>query len=513
MNSDSVATDSALPMSPPPPIWRGLLIGGSLTVALLGGSAALAVAIALWPRTAGPAFLLAACGAVIFLLHPVFTFALYYALSLRTAAIGLPGLPVSVNQVFFLAFFLSLARWAWTRRLVRPRGWPLLATAALAGFYVVSALTGESFLYGLTATKTTITMFAIAVAVGAMVASPRVARQISWAVVLPTIFSGLVGLAEAALRRDILGDTKDYFHGFFRINGLSPNAIVFAYTCLYAFPFGLFLARHSRRWIERAAALGCAMFLLVIPLATFNRQTWLFMPVLVALAIVMFRGGLGRILLIGALAIALAFGPILGPPVLARFRNLKSFETDWSFRERQDYVINGLSVFRHFPWFGCGLGSYGPIWWTYHSPDTFMQQYAWMWEKYSPDLSYLRLLAETGAVGLGLNLIYYAALTRFLWRHWRKLRAEGRSAEADWAAATLNTWALFLMGSAVQDTSLYLRTWVTFGLTLAFAATRAVGAAVDRWEKAKDSVVTVRSATLRSYRSYGSDESHRNDTT
>ncbi|MCX7014006.1 MAG: O-antigen ligase family protein [Candidatus Sumerlaeota bacterium] len=485
MNSESAAADSSLPISPPPPIWRGLLIGGSQAAALLGGSAALAVAIALWPMIAGPIFLLAAGGAVVFLLHPVFTFALYYALSLRTAAIDLPGLPVSVNQVFFLVFFVSLARWAWTRRLARPRGWPFLATVALAGFYVVSALTGQSFSFGLNAAKTTITMFAIAVAVAAMAASPRVARQISWAVVLPTVFGGLVGAAEALLRRDIFGDAKDLFHGFFRINGLSPNAIVFAYTCLYAFPFGLFLARHSPRWIGRAAALGCALFLLVIPLATFNRQTWLFMPILVLLAIVMFRGALGRVLLVGALAAVLAFGPILGPPVVARFRNLKSFQTDWSFRQRQDYVINGLSVFHHFPWFGCGLGSYGPTWWQYHSPDTFMQQYAWMWEKYSPDLSYLRLLAETGAVGLALNLLYYAALTRFLWRRWRKLRAEGRRAEADLAAATLNTWALFLMGSAVQDTSLYLRTWMTFGLTLAFAVTRAGGAAVDRWGRAE----------------------------
>jgi O-antigen ligase len=106
-----------------------------------------------------------------------------------------------------------------------------------------------------------------------------------------------------------------------------------------------------------------------------------------------------------------------------------------------------------------------------------MLQYDWDWDTVEPDMSYVRLLAETGLVGLGLNLAFYGGMSGFLWRRGRRLRALGRRSSAEFASAVLLTWAVFLIASAIQDTSLYLRTWLTFGLTICFAR----GGAVERW--------------------------------
>ena len=467
--------DSHLP--PGGPVWRKALGRWAAASFLLGGSVALAVGLAEYPYVALPAVAGAAGAAIAFLLHPLAVFTIYYGLSLPTSAIELAGIPLSLNQICFLAFFASLARWAWTRRLAMPQGAPLWATVGLAAYYVGSALTGKSLEFGLVATKTTITLLAIALGAASIATSERRARQMSWAIVAPTLLSAFVAAAEAVVRHDIFGYRRDYFRGFFRVNGVSPNSVVFAFTCLFAFPFAVWLARHSRRERGRAAGLASAMFLLVISLATFNRQTLLMAPILVALAAWEFRGRLGRALLVSALAGAALVGPFLAPAALARLKQLKSLQSDWSFRLRQDNLRNSLQIFRHSPWFGCGLGSYPRAWWEVRSLDTFMLQYDWDWDTVEPDMSYVRLLAETGLVGLGLNLAFYGGMSGFLWRRGRRLRALGRRSSAEFASAVLLTWAVFLIASAIQDTSLYLRTWLTFGLTICFAR----GGAVERW--------------------------------
>jgi len=192
-------------------------------------------------------------------------------------------------------------------------------------------------------------------------------------------------------------------------------------------------------------------------------------PVLVALAAWEYRGRLGQAMLAGMVAGVLVLGPTVGPTVVSRLTQLGSVRTDMSYRIRRDNLINAIQIFRSRTWLGCGLGGFPRAWWKTRSLDTFIMQYDWDWEAVEPDMNYVRLLAETGAVGLGLNLAFYAAMALLLWRRRRSLRSEGRRDEADFASAVLLTWALFLMASAIQDTSLYLRTWLTFGLTISFS--------------------------------------------
>jgi O-antigen ligase len=434
--------------------------------ALVGVCAALGVGLSLWPLWTLAALVPVLGLGLAFLCHPIAIFSVYYGLSLFTLGVRAPGFPLSLNQVFYLAFFGALLRWGLTRRLWLPRGWPLWATVALGTFLTGSAWCGGDEAAGRVAAKTAATLCVVSLAAAAVLTGQGRTRGLFWAIVAPTALSGFLALAEAAVGHDILGDARDYFGPLFRVNGFSPNAVVFAHTCMFALPFALWLARRGASRGERRLALGSAFFLLLLCVMTLNRQTLAMLGPIVLLAAWLFRGRLGRSLLLGAVLGAVVCGPVLVPAAARRMRTLSEFDSDPSFRIRRDNALNAWEIVKDRPWFGCGLGCYTEVWWETRSLETYYAQYEVDVRRQVPDMNYLRLAAETGLVGLGLNLLYYAAMMALVWRARRRALAAGRPAVADYASALLLGWAIFLLSSATQDTVLYLRTWLLFALSV-----------------------------------------------
>ncbi len=411
--------------------------------------------------------------AVAFLCSPLFLFGLYYGVSQFTAGVHVPYLPISLNQALFLATFLSLSRWLLMGQLIRPRGWALWSMLALTLFLTISALTGYSHELGRIAAKTVITLALMSLAISSTLNSPARIRQFCWAILLPTLANGAVAMAESIVNHGIFDRRPDFFHGFFRVNGVAPNSIVFAHICLFALPFALYLCRHSTHRWQRAMALLSAFFLLALTLRTFNRQSLLLMPILILGAAWLFRGALGKWMLIGVAAGAVIAGPVIIPTVIARLQTFSQLGTDASFRIRRDNMINALQLLKEDPLFGAGLGSFPDAWWHVRSFRTFYNQYEVTPRVQEVDMSFIRLAGETGWTGLLLNIAYYLAMTMYVWRMRRRIihqSSAANSALIDYLSILLLAWLFFILTSAMQDTILYVRSWLMFGMTAGLSA-------------------------------------------
>ena len=405
-----------------------------------------------------------------FLCHPLLMFALYYGICQFTAGVHVPGLRVSLSRALYLATLTAWMRWALTGRVMLPKGWAIWPTLFLAVYLTWSALTGYSHELGRTAAKTVITLCVISLAMASTLTSQIRIRQLFWIIIIPTCCNALVGMAEAAVNHNIYGVTHGFVHGLVRINGVSPNSIVFAHMCLFAFPFAVYLARHSERRWQRAAALAAGALLLAAALRTFNRQSMLLMPIMVVGCAVLFRGKIGKWLLIGTAAGILITGPLVIPAVLARLKTFGQLSTDASWRIRKDNMTNSMQLLKAYPKFGAGLGSFPDAWWHTRSLNTYYNQYEVTPRVQEVDMSYVRLLAETGYVGFTLNICYYLLMTIYVIVMHLTVRRLGIPHLRDFASLLLVAWFFFLLTSAMQDTALYLRTWFMMALTVYYAA-------------------------------------------
>ena len=112
------------------------------------------------------------------------------------------------------------------------------------------------------------------------------------------------------------------------------------------------------------------------------------------------------ILLLIAVGIALPIGWDL---ILSRFHTLTDFATEQSFLFRRDVWIGTIDMFRDFPVFGTGLGTFAHIFPKYQiAPSDITFFYT--------ENDYLQMLAETGILGtalvLGTGVIFFATTLR-----------------------------------------------------------------------------------------------------
>ena len=144
------------------------------------------------------------------------------------------------------------------------------------------------------------------------------------------------------------------------------------------------------------------------------------------------------------IVIALGLAALLGHDlIVARLQTLNELESDLSFQLRRDIWADTLSMFRDYPFFGAGLGTFSQIYPQYQSfPSDLRIDYV--------ENDYLQLLAETGILGeiLVISMIVFFFLSTI--NAWKQRQAR---------------WSIiFTAGGLSGIASIWLHSFIDFNL-------------------------------------------------
>ena len=149
-------------------------------------------------------------------------------------------------------------------------------------------------------------------------------------------------------------------------------------------------------------------------------------------------------------------------------KTITEISRDYSVLTRRDGFLIGMEIIRQKPLFGIGFGSFPTTWHKYLPDNTHLLQYDKP-EKHYPDFGYNQILSETGIVGLAIALAFFCLTLRLILIKRREAFDKQRRDLANYASALLVLMAVFLLASFIQDTFLYVRTWIMFGMILALS--------------------------------------------
>ena len=427
---------------------------------------ALAFGSVRYPRETQFIFLGICAAGVIFLLGPMVGFSFYF-LTTFIRGIPLPGAPVSLNQVVGVMFVLSWMNWVMRGRARLPRGKTVILMTVLFVYCLINCIISVDLEESLNYARYLCIYYFIALALASIIEGKIHCRILFWVILILSTISACLGLFELVTGIDLLTESKAMWMGRVRINGAAPNSIVFAYQLLYAFPLGYYLFSEERSFGPRFLALGLSIFITIIALFTFNRQTILLIGFTYFFCALLYRNRYSKIFLGVVLSMMLLLSPYVLHIVLRRLQTIGKFQRDISLSVRIDGIKVGLEIIKERPFTGIGLGTYHKVWDKYlPSGETRTLQYLKKTERY-PDMSYNQILSEGGVIGFVLSMIYFACLFWNLWSH-RKRAVELRDKGLINIYSTLFTMmCIFLLLSAIQDTFLYVRTWIMYGLILA----------------------------------------------
>lgn len=398
---------------------------------------------------------------------PMVALPLYFA-TWFGAGVELPGLPVSVNRVAALLLVLSLGVQFLRRpaRLVPSSTMVLLA--ALTLYAVVGGLLMKA--PGAEPSIQQVIYLGVALLVAMWLSSAR--QVLALAAILlgiTTVLSSL-GLVEFVLQRDLFAALSDHRNVApdLRINGLSRNAIQFAFNAAWVMPWAMVLAVESRRWWTRALAVGALLFLIAVSLLTYNRQTPIIVALMLGAGVVLLRSP-WRVWLIGGMAlVGVAVAPVVIDKVAARFVEVgSSGRPDVSYAIRRDKARVAMHIIRERPWFGIGLNNFKDVWWDWREVGTLYVIHTQKEHKHYVDLGYLQIVTETGLVGAALFVVLMMAA---LWRWMAALRSaagDDDTARYHVVLAVGMGFVQLALSMLLQDTFFTPHTYLLFGLLMA----------------------------------------------
>lgn len=398
--------------------------------------------------------------------HPLAAFALYFG-TLFFAEASLPGIPVSANQVFAPLFLLSVASFILRGKAQAIRSGFLPVLIVVAVYFSISALTGQAAERGLLHARYVLVYLTLALSIAAVLTTETSILALAWIVVILTAVAAVHGLAEAA-QQDILSGFTGKWSGAIRVKGAAKNSVVFGWNMVFAFPFAFLLFSELRARALRWLALGLGFFVLFVAVLTFNRQTFLAIALSVALSSLLFAYH-NRKLLVGAVvAVGIVAALTVLPMVVARLMTVQNLTRDISYLERRDSFLIAKEMFVRHPAFGVGLGSYPIVWKEYLPPDysTYIAQYNEPSRPRFPDFGFMQILSETGLMGLALLLTVGVVIARRAWIIRRQAAADEDWFVVNYASMILVMLAFAALTTMIQDTFLYVRMWIMFGLAL-----------------------------------------------
>ena len=419
-----------------------------------------------FPKEVPFGFLGICMAGMIFLLGPIVGFTLYF-ITTFFRGLFVPGMPVSLNQIAGVMFVLSWMNWMFREKVRLPRGREIICLTILSLYFLINCMAAEDFKEGLFHAWYIGIFYFIALALGSLISSSHHFRLFFWIILVASAMSAMLGAFEFVTGRDILTKSTALWMGRVRINGAAPNAIVFAYQLLYAFPLGYCLFSEEKSLAPRFLALGLSLFVTFVAILTFNRQTILLVGLIYFLSAQLFKNRYAKIFMGAVLLIFLLVSPYILHTIWLRLQTIGRFKEDKSLTLRMDGLKVGMQIVRKHPLMGLGLGCYHIMWWKYLPPGkTKTLQFMKVTPRY-PDMGYNQLLSEGGLIGFGLAVTFFILLLASLWKKRKQALALEDRGLVNIYSALLILLIIFLLSSMIQDTFLYVRTWTMFGFILA----------------------------------------------
>lgn len=401
---------------------------------------------------------------------PAVTFPLYFATTFGTG-LSVPGLPVTLNQGLAAGFVF-----AWVLTLIRQRFVVPMSPVP----FLVAAFTMYAVSFGLVykapsapASYHQFVYLVMGLALGSTFRYRAEFLRLVGVLLAITCAISLVGLAEFAIGRDLFPEFSDntVYSFNLRINGISKNAIQFAFCLTWVLPWALLLHIEGRKpWMRRSALMAMGL-IVVLCLLTRNRQSPIIIAAMLAFGLPLVRyARKGR--LIGALVLAgVAVAPLVVAKLIERFLEFGGEgRPDMSLMIRRDKFLAAKQMIAESPWTGIGLNNFKDRWWGYRQPG---DMFAILYEKGYPhhvDMGYLQILVETGVIGT-LFFLLIVLTTVVLW--WGTYRAACRFENSFHQNALVAAAMGFVqvgLSMVLQDTFFIPRTYFLFGLLFAVVA-------------------------------------------
>lgn len=426
-------------------LFLALRYGGSLALAGIGAAIA---------------------GLLAVLLHPFVFFTFYFG-ALFFADTRLPGVPLSVNQIFAILFLISYASY-WIRgRTTRIKSHITPWLTLMAVYFAASAFFGESPEQGRLLARYVVIYYLLALFLASCIRSERALYAYAWIIVTLTFGAACAGLIEAFQKGTFLAFAGKITDAV-RVKGATSTANVFGWNLVFAYPFAFFLFCQVRRKVWRFVALAMGVFCLFIALLSLSRQTLVVVLLELLVCARLFRYPSRRLLLTIIAGFFVAGALLVAPSIVARFISVTRLSRDYSYLERRDSAIICFEVIKAKPIWGVGLGSFTAVWRNYLPADyrTFFAQYIEASRPRAPDEGYLQITAEGGIVGLVIFLAFAGAVCVQALRIRRVALAREDNLAFNLGALVLALMIQFLATTFTDDTFLYVRVWLIYPLAL-----------------------------------------------
>jgi O-antigen ligase len=276
-----------------------------------------------------------------------------------------------------------------------PDGYLLMGFVIASGLGIAGAVWPT---YALDACSDLIKMVIIYVLILNAVSSERRLRTVLWTMVLCGLFPALGSLWN--WQQGIRVEGRAAWLGLFA----NPNEM--AYGLVILIPVAFALARRSSASVRLLLGLVSAIFMVAIYLS-FSRGS------LIGLAAVGLYMGLRQksgIARAATLAIVLA-GALAGSMYWSRNAGFNDIQGDANFNERLTTYRVAWAMYSQSPLLGVGLNC-SSVAWPLYAPSEGMGHHKWL----ITHNTFIQALSETGTLGSGLLLAFFAAALRRAWK-------------------------------------------------------------------------------------------------
>lgn len=409
-------------------------------------------------------------GMAMVLAGPLVALSVYFGTTFA-GGIVLPGIPVSVNQVVGLGVLAAWGLWIVAGRTSWPGGGYLWLLVGSSVYFVLNAILGEDREAGLQFAKYIALYELLAFVLLTSLRRPAHWRFWFWMVLLFTALNAWVGLMEFVTHRDFFPGGSFTVKPLVpaRINGLSQNAIMFAYNSLWALGPGIYLALEEQRPWRRMLAGGITLFIVLMALLTYNRQTPIVLLVMVGTGVLLLRHRIMPMLTLILIVLCVLLSPYIVVKMGERLTNVGYAVKDPSYGLRRDKSRILINMTRERPLTGVGLGSFPTVWPKYIPENLWFLGTNRPSIQY-PDMGYFQMLGESGFIGLGLDALLMGSGALVLLRRRRRALAARCFPVVNLCAVLAMLGAQLVISQMIQDTFFFPRSLWLFGMIVVVSA-------------------------------------------